>query len=58
LAVTAQGVEKCQWFSAIESQLATDLFGGLGTQESEQLEQLLDQLRQRIGVVARTHPIL
>lgn len=52
LVVTPEGEEKCQWFSAIEAQLATDLFGGLGAPACEQLEQLLNELRARIGVVA------
>ena len=52
LAVTAEGEQKCQWFSAIEAQLATDMLGGLGAQEREQLEHLLNELRERINVVA------
>lgn len=52
LVVTPEGKEKCQWFSAIEARLATDLLGGIGAKESEQLEQLLNELRERINVVA------
>lgn len=52
LAVTPEGEEKSQWFSAIETRLATDMFGGLGTKERAQLEQLLKALRERIQVVA------
>lgn len=52
LTVTPEGEDKCQWFSAIEAQLATDMFGGLGASAREQLEQLLNELRERIGVVA------
>ena len=52
LAVTPEGEEKCQWFSAIEAQLATDMLGGLGAKECEQLEHLLNELRERINVVA------
>jgi DNA-binding MarR family transcriptional regulator len=52
LAVTPSGEEKCQWFSTIEAQLATDLFGELGATECAQLEQLLNGLRARISVVA------
>ena len=52
LAVTPEGEEKCRWFSAIEAQLASDMFGGLGAKESEQFELLLNELRERIGVVA------
>jgi DNA-binding MarR family transcriptional regulator len=52
LAVTPSGEEKCQWFSTIEAQLATDLFGALGATECAQLEQLLNGLRARISVVA------
>lgn len=50
LAVTAEGEEKCKWFLAIEARLATDMFGGLGANEREQLEQLLNELRGRINV--------
>lgn len=52
LAVTPEGEEKCQWFSAIEAQLAMDLFGGLGAKERVQSEQLLTELRARISAVA------
>lgn len=52
LTVTPEGKEKCQWFSAIEAQLATDMFGGIGAEKREQLAQLLNELRARIGVVA------
>lgn len=52
LAVTPEGEEKCRWFSAIEAQLATDMLGGLGTQAHAQLEQLLNELRERINPVA------
>lgn len=52
LDVTPEGEEKCRWFSAIEAQLATDMLGGIGTQALGQLEQLLNELRERIGGVA------
>jgi DNA-binding MarR family transcriptional regulator len=52
LAVTPEGEEKCQWFSAIEAQLAVDMFGALGARELEQLEHMLSELRDRIKVVA------
>jgi DNA-binding MarR family transcriptional regulator len=50
LTITPEGEEKCQWFSAIEAQLATDMFGGLAIQEREQLEKVLNDLRERINV--------
>ncbi|WP_158590515.1 MarR family winged helix-turn-helix transcriptional regulator [Noviherbaspirillum cavernae] len=52
LTVTPEGEEKCQWFTAIEAQLATDMLGGLGAKECVQLEQLLNELRGRINAVA------
>ncbi|MGV8805186.1 MAG: MarR family winged helix-turn-helix transcriptional regulator [Polaromonas sp.] len=52
LAVTPEGEKKCRWFSAIEAQLAMDLFGGLAAKECEQLEQQLNALRERINAVA------
>lgn len=52
LAVTPEGEEKCQWFSAIEAQLAADMFGGLTSKEREQLEEMLNDLRARINVEA------
>lgn len=48
LSVTPEGETKCQWFSAIEAQLATDLLGGLGVKECEQIERLLSELRERM----------
>lgn len=54
LAVTAEGDEKCQWFSVIEAQLANDLFAGLGAKECQQLEHTLNQLRARITVEAES----
>lgn len=53
LAVTSEGEEKCQWFYAIEAQLASDMFEGLRPQERQQLEQLLNQLRERINMGAQ-----
>jgi DNA-binding MarR family transcriptional regulator len=52
LTVTPEGDEKCQWFSAIEANLATDLLGGINAQENAQLAQLLTELRTRISPVA------
>ena len=48
LTVTAQGEVKCQWFSAIEAAVATDLFGGLAEAERAQLEQLLCAVQARL----------
>ena len=50
LAVTPSGEEKCQWFSTIEAQLASDMFGGLGATEREKLELLLSGLSVRISL--------
>ena len=52
LAVTPSGEEKCQWFSTIEAQLASDMFGGLDATEREKLEQLLSGLSVRISLGA------
>ena len=52
LTVTPEGDEKCQWFSAIEAKLASDLLGGIQPQENAQLAQLLTELRTRINPVA------
>lgn len=49
LAVTAEGEEKCRWFSVIEAKLANDLFAGLGATECQQLEHAFQQLRTRIN---------
>jgi DNA-binding MarR family transcriptional regulator len=49
LAVTAEGEEKCRWFSVIEAKLANDLFAGLGVAECQQLEHAFTQLRARIN---------
>ncbi len=50
LTVTPEGEEKCQWFSAIEAKLATDMFGDLKVKERAKLEHLLSELRARINV--------
>jgi DNA-binding MarR family transcriptional regulator len=50
LAVTPEGEAKCQWFSAIEARVATDLFGGLEADARARLEQLLTELRERVNV--------
>jgi DNA-binding MarR family transcriptional regulator len=52
LAVTPSGEEKCQWFSTIEAQLASDMFGGLDATEREKLELLLSGLSVRISLGA------
>jgi DNA-binding MarR family transcriptional regulator len=49
LAVTAEGEEKCRWFSVIEAKLANDLFAGFGANECQQLEHAFKQLRARIN---------
>lgn len=53
LTVTPEGEKKCQWFSAIEAQLASDLFEGLAPAQCQQLEQLLNQLQERINTGAQ-----
>jgi DNA-binding MarR family transcriptional regulator len=50
LAVTPEGEKKCQWFVAIETQLAADMFGGLSAKERGQLEHVLSEIRARITV--------
>lgn len=52
LNVTPAGARECEWFLAIEAHLATDLFGGLQAKEREQLEQMLNRLREQIGGVS------
>lgn len=52
LNVTPAGEKECEWFLAIEARLATDLFGGLQAKEREQLEQMLNRLREQIGGVS------
>jgi DNA-binding MarR family transcriptional regulator len=52
LAVTPAGDQKCQWFSALEAQLAADLFGGMAAGELEPLAQHLTLLQQRMDGMA------
>lgn len=48
LSVTPAGEKACAWFLAIEAQLASEMFGGLTAKEREQLERLLNGVRERI----------
>ncbi len=52
LNVTPAGEKECDWFLAIEAQLAAEMFGGLAAKEREQLVQLLDGVRERISAAA------
>jgi DNA-binding MarR family transcriptional regulator len=48
LTLTAEGKKKCQWFSAIEAQLATDMLSGLAPAQRAAFDAALAVLRERI----------
>jgi DNA-binding MarR family transcriptional regulator len=52
LAVTPAGEQKSLWFSALEAELANDLFGSSSGIECAQLEPMLKQLRSRIDALS------
>jgi DNA-binding MarR family transcriptional regulator len=49
LTLTAEGQKKCQWFSAIEAQLATDMLSALEPAERAGFDAALVKLRERIA---------
>ena len=52
LTLTAEGKKKCQWFSAIEAQLATDMLAGLAPAQRAAFDAALAVLRDRIAQLA------
>lgn len=48
LGVTAAGAKECARFLAVEAEVATELLGGLSTQEREQLQRVLETLHTRL----------
>jgi DNA-binding MarR family transcriptional regulator len=48
LTLTPAGAAKCEWFAAIETALATQMFGALGAGERASLDALLKEVSQRI----------
>jgi DNA-binding MarR family transcriptional regulator len=48
LTLTPAGEVKCEWFAAIETELATQMFGALDAGERASLDALLKDVSQRI----------
>jgi DNA-binding MarR family transcriptional regulator len=51
LTVTPEGEQKCVWFSAIEADVATALFGGVDATQCLALHEQLAQLQARFDVL-------
>jgi DNA-binding MarR family transcriptional regulator len=51
LSVTAEGEEKCRWFSALEASLAHDLFGTLAAADRQQLDAVLQAVQTQIDAL-------
>jgi len=52
LTVTPEGEQKCVWFSAIEADVATALFGGVDAEQRQALEKILADLQRRLDASA------